>query len=84
MVTRGAYYDEDEQSFRRYSNRGHGYPLSNERDLPPTPHHGPYARSQHMSSQSRLSPEQDNNAQPRRRIPVAVSLLSIYFLFNPD
>ncbi|KAG0653081.1 putative transcriptional regulatory [Hyphodiscus hymeniophilus] len=64
MVTRGTYFDEDDYSARRYSNRGHGYPLNHERDqpLPPT-QHTPYSRQN--------SPEQDMNSAPRRRIPVA-------------
>ncbi len=84
MVTRGTYFEDDEQFQRSYNVRGHSYPPSQERDLSSTPHHDPYARNHHISSRDAprngQSPEQDSNAQPRRRIPVAVCSHSIYIL----
>ncbi|TVY35084.1 hypothetical protein LSUB1_G006245 [Lachnellula subtilissima] len=74
MVTR-AYFENDGQTFRRDSSRGHGYPLSHDRDLPPAP--SPYntAREHHLSNNETRSgnsaADQENNSRPRSRIPVA-------------
>ena len=77
MVTR-AYFDHDGQTFRRDSSRGHGYPLSHDRDLPPAP--SPYntAREHHLSnhetrSSNSAADQENHNSRPRSRIPVAVS-----------
>ncbi|CZR53312.1 uncharacterized protein PAC_03190 [Phialocephala subalpina] len=68
------YYEDDEPSFRRYSSRGHGYPLSHDRDLPSGPGHNVYSRS-HMGSQdSRNGDHHSENEEiprARSRIPVA-------------
>lgn len=87
MVTRGTYFDDDEQIARRYSSRGHGYSLGLDRDLPPTPHHVPYTRH-HVSSHNgnvqnnRQSPEQGTSSAPRRRIPVAVRWALLIMIEN--
>lgn len=77
------YYEDEESYIRRYNGRGHGYPLSQlDRDLPPGPSHGPYGghRLHHHPSHDGLRGnehlDQDiHTSNPRRRIPVAVSLL---------
>jgi hypothetical protein len=82
MVQVNRYFDEEEPAFRRYNGRGHGYPLSHDRELTSGPNHGPYGghyqhhqQSAHDGRAGGQSPEQDsNNSNPRRRIPVAVSL----------
>jgi hypothetical protein len=77
-MTRG-YFDDEEPSFRRYSSRGHGYPLSHDRELPPAASHGGYGgpRNHQLSTHERRNgesqPDQDSNSRPRSRIPVAVS-----------
>ena len=81
MVQVHRYFDEEETAFRRYSGRGHGYPISHDRELPSGPSHGPYGghhrhhqQSAHDNRAGGQSPEQEaNNANTRRRIPVAVS-----------
>ncbi|KAF4626871.1 hypothetical protein G7Y89_g11289 [Cudoniella acicularis] len=76
MVATRPYYDDEEPSFRRYSQHrgGHGYPISHDRELPPAPgpYHGPREHiSAHETRNGHHSSDQDNNARPRSRIPVA-------------
>jgi len=73
-----AYFENEEGYPRRFSGRGHGYPLSHERDLPPAPGHGVYpaARNMQLSHHENRHvdhPQDDSNGRPRSRIPVAVS-----------
>ncbi|KAH7399968.1 hypothetical protein BKA64DRAFT_707652 [Cadophora sp. MPI-SDFR-AT-0126] len=74
----GGYQDEEDTTcFRRYSARGHGYPISQDRDYSTISNQGafPGARNQHPSPHeprtTRQSPEGDSNSRPRSRIPVA-------------
>ncbi|PVH89314.1 hypothetical protein DL98DRAFT_565394 [Cadophora sp. DSE1049] len=74
----GGYQDEaDTTSFRRYSARGHDYPISHDREFPTVASHGvfPGARNHHPSPHEPRtvgqSPESDSNSRPRSRIPVA-------------
>jgi len=76
------YYEDDGPSFCRDNTRGHGYPLSHDRDLPPAPLHISYETRRALNSNHDIRvPEnhsdQDTNARPRSRIPVAVSLNKI-------
>ena len=78
QMTRKYYPDhiDDEPVFRRYGNRGQGYAISHDRDLPLTHRQqggsagGNFAMS-HGSRNGDRGPEQDPNQ--RKRIPVAVS-----------
>jgi len=89
MVTHSSqYYDDEEPSFhRRYNGRGHGYPITHDRDLPSRPSLGPYGghRISHDSRSSGQNSEQDQiSSNPRRRIPVAVSHHRVHlFLICP-
>lgn len=73
-------------TLRRYNSRGgNAYPLSDERELPPSLRHDIYttSRGQHLPphesrNSDRRSPENDSATRPRSRIPVAVS----YFLLR--
>ncbi|XMA07700.1 hypothetical protein WAI453_000491 [Rhynchosporium graminicola] len=72
----GGYQDEEDTTFRRYSSRGHGYPLLHDRVFPVASHDVyPGARSHHPiprdSRAIRQSPESDSSSRPRSRIPVA-------------
>jgi len=76
MVTR--YFNDEVHEFRRdrFNGRGHGYPLSHDRDLSSGPNQGPYGGHIRASIDGRngQSPEVESNSSlPRRRIPVAVS-----------
>ncbi|KAH6683129.1 hypothetical protein B0J14DRAFT_139556 [Halenospora varia] len=73
MITR-PFYEDDEPTFRRYNNRGHAYPLSHNRELPPAPrpYHGAREhQSSHETRNGSHSSEQDSSARPRSRIAVA-------------
>ncbi|KAH8687685.1 hypothetical protein BGZ60DRAFT_13871 [Tricladium varicosporioides] len=72
MITR-PFYDNDEPTFRRYSNRGHAYPLSHDRELPPapSPYHGSRDQSSHETRNNNHALDQDNSTRPRSRIAVA-------------
>ncbi|KAK2625770.1 hypothetical protein QTJ16_005082 [Diplocarpon rosae] len=73
----GGYHEDEETTFRRYSSRGHGYPLSHDREYNSASNHAVYAgsRNHHPSSNEprtiERSPESDSNSRPRSRIPVA-------------
>jgi hypothetical protein len=77
MVMTRAIFDDEEAPFRRLNGRGHGYPLSHDRELPPA--HGVYPASRlshlggHESRNGDQGSENDSNSRPRSRIPVAVS-----------
>lgn len=80
MVSR-VYHDNEEPTLRRYSSRGHGYPLSQDREMYSPQNHGIYpGHRQHMPSHesrnNELSPDHDSGSRPRSRIPVAVSMLN--------
>ncbi|KAL5321619.1 hypothetical protein ACEPPN_009579 [Leptodophora sp. 'Broadleaf-Isolate-01'] len=73
----GGYQDDGDATFRRSGPRGHGYPLSHDREFPTVASHGVYpgARSHHPSPHEPRtvgqSPESDSNSRTRSRIPVA-------------
>ncbi len=88
MVTR-AYFDDEEPPFHRYSSRGHGYPLSHDRELPPAAGHGGYGgpRNHQLSTHERNGdspPDQDSNSRRRSRIPVAVCSQLLIILKGAD
>ena len=72
MVSK-AYYVDDEHSNRRYSSRGFGYPLMHERMLSRASEGGG-SRSFPPPPESKGNNQgSEQDVQPRRRIPVAVS-----------
>lgn len=80
-----AIFDDEDAPFRRMSARGHGYPLIHDRELPPA--HGLYPPrvlhlGNHDNRNSDQGSENDLNARPRSRIPVAVSHIVYIFQYS--
>ncbi|EKD20215.1 hemagglutinin protein [Drepanopeziza brunnea f. sp. 'multigermtubi' MB_m1] len=74
----GSYQgNEEEATFRRYSNRGLEYPISHDRDYSSAPSQRVYpgSRSHHPSPHeprtTGRSPESDSSSRPRSRIQIA-------------
>ncbi|PQE11033.1 hypothetical protein CJF31_00000784 [Rutstroemia sp. NJR-2017a BVV2] len=73
MVAHASYYSEEDPTFHRCGRGGHNYPLAQER-LENA--HGP-SRTYGDGRNGDHAQEQEQNTQVRRRVPVAMSALSL-------